>query len=152
MALSSDHECTEGVSVFQFYFCITLWYVSLLCSIYLISLVSNIHANGRKDLWKQQSNNKTCNHSSSSRTLCKAGNHFLSGSHFLPRKLFQRWHCGRSLTFKWDGCIGRASLLPLPQTEQSWREKRVVDKVLHVVPFTFLLGLGAHLVSHILPI
>jgi len=39
----------------------------------------------------------------------------------------------------------------LSEIEQSGGEQRIVDEVLHVVAFTLLFGLGAHLVSHILP-
>ncbi len=39
----------------------------------------------------------------------------------------------------------------LSETEQRGGEQRIVDEVPHVVPFTLLFGLGAHLVSYILP-
>lgn len=55
------------------------------------------------------------------------------------------------LTFEGDGGVGGASLLHLPQAEERGGEERVVDEVLHVVALTLFLGLGAHLIRHVLP-
>ena len=59
---------------------------------------------------------------------------------------------GCCLTFEGDGGVGGASLLHLPQAQQCGGEERVVDEVLHVVALTLLLGLGAHLIRHVLPV
>lgn len=55
------------------------------------------------------------------------------------------------LTFEGDGRVSGAGLLHLTQAKQCGGEERVVDEVLHVVALTLLLGLGSHLIRHILP-
>lgn len=55
------------------------------------------------------------------------------------------------LTSERDRSFGKVRVFCFPQAEQSWGEKWIIDKVLHIVTLAFFFGFSAHLICNILP-